>query len=74
MPTGRPAAQNGAVSAAPLGSASILPISWMYIAMMGAAAGASASEVAILNANYLAARLERALPGAVHRAQRPGGP
>jgi glycine dehydrogenase len=47
----------GAVSAAPWGSASILPISWMYIAMMGGGGLKRASEVAILNANYLAARL-----------------
>jgi glycine dehydrogenase len=47
----------GPVSAAPWGSASILPISWMYIAMMGSGGLKRASEVAILNANYLAARL-----------------
>ena len=47
----------GAVSAAPYGSASILPISWMYIDMMGAAGLTAASEVAILNANYVARRL-----------------
>ncbi|MCB9728679.1 MAG: aminomethyl-transferring glycine dehydrogenase [Deltaproteobacteria bacterium] len=47
----------GPVSAAPWGSASILPISWMYIAMMGPAGLERASQVAILNANYLAARL-----------------
>jgi len=46
----------GAVSAAPWGSASILPISWAYIAMMGPALK-EASEVAILNANYIAHRL-----------------
>ena len=44
----------GAVSAAPYGSASILPISWMYVAMMGAAGLTAATEVAILNANYVA--------------------
>ncbi len=49
----------GAVSAAPYGSASILPISWAYIAMMGAAGLKRASQVAILNANYLARRLGR---------------
>jgi glycine dehydrogenase len=48
----------GAISAAPWGSASILPISWMYIAMMGAAGLQRATEVAILNANYIAKRLE----------------
>ncbi|MGF6272740.1 glycine dehydrogenase [Massilia sp. UYP11] len=47
----------GAVSAAAFGSASILPISWMYIAMMGAEGLTSATEVAILNANYIARRL-----------------
>ncbi|NHQ86434.1 aminomethyl-transferring glycine dehydrogenase [Iodobacter sp. HSC-16F04] len=47
----------GAVSAAPYGSAAILPISWMYIAMMGAEGLKSATEVAILNANYIAKRL-----------------
>ncbi|MEN9659472.1 MAG: hypothetical protein RL571_2937 [Pseudomonadota bacterium] len=47
----------GAVSAAPYGSAAILPISWMYIAMMGAKGLKSATEVAILNANYIAKRL-----------------
>jgi len=47
----------GAVTSAPWGSASILPISWMYIAMMGAAGLKRATEVAILNANYMAKRL-----------------
>jgi glycine dehydrogenase len=47
----------GAVSAAPYGSAAILPISWMYIAMMGAEGLKSATEVAILNANYIAKHL-----------------
>jgi glycine dehydrogenase len=47
----------GAVSGAPYGSASILPISWMYIEMMGAAGLTAATEVAILNANYIARRL-----------------
>ena len=47
----------GAVSAAPFGSASILPISWMYIAMMGGAGLKRATEVAILNANYVARQL-----------------
>ena len=46
------------VSAAPWGSAGILPISWMYIAMMGAEGLKRATEVAILNANYMAKRLE----------------
>jgi glycine dehydrogenase len=52
---------NDAVSAAPWGSASILPISWMYIAMMGPQL-ADATEVAILSANYLAQRLDGAFP------------
>jgi len=47
----------GAVSGAPYGSASILPISWMYIAMMGADGLRQASETAILAANYVAHRL-----------------
>jgi len=54
-------AQNHAVSAAPWGSASILPITWMYIAMCGAQLK-TASEVAILNANYLAKRLGETYP------------
>ncbi|GAB82927.1 aminomethyl-transferring glycine dehydrogenase [Shimwellia blattae] len=54
--------QQGAVSAAPFGSASILPISWMYIRMMGAEGLKKASQVAILNANYIAARLKGAFP------------
>ncbi|MQP76501.1 aminomethyl-transferring glycine dehydrogenase [Stenotrophomonas sp. MYb238] len=49
---------NGAmVSAATFGSASILPISWMYIALMGAAGLRKATQVALLNANYIASRL-----------------
>jgi glycine dehydrogenase len=47
----------GAVSAAPLGNAGVLPISWMYIRMMGADGLTAATETAILNANYIAARL-----------------
>ena len=47
----------GAVSAAPWGSPGILPIPWAYIAMMGAEGLTSATEVAILNANYIAKRL-----------------
>jgi glycine dehydrogenase len=53
---------SGAVSAAPWGSASILPISWMYIRMMGGAELAEATKVAILNANYVAERLEAHYP------------
>ena len=48
----------GAIAAAPWGSASILPISWMYIAMMGATGLEQATKVAILNANYIAHRLD----------------
>jgi len=51
-----------AVAAAPFGSASILPITWMYIRMMGAAGLKQATEVAILNANYIAARLDQHFP------------
>ncbi len=52
----------GPVSAAPYGSASILTISWMYIRMMGAAGLTKATKVAILNANYIAKRLDRHFP------------
>jgi len=48
----------GAVSAAPWGSASILPISWMYIKMMGGEGLRYATEIAILNANYMSKKLE----------------
>ncbi|MCG6507216.1 glycine dehydrogenase (aminomethyl-transferring), partial [Vibrio parahaemolyticus] len=51
-----------AVSAADLGSASILPISWAYIAMMGAEGLTNATEVAILNANYVMERLRPHYP------------
>jgi glycine dehydrogenase len=57
-----PNADSGAVSAAPWGSASILPISWMYISMMGAAGLLKATQVAILSANYIAQRLEGHYP------------
>ena len=52
----------GAVSAAPWGSASILPISWMYIAMLGGKGLKRATEVAILNANYVATQLSPHYP------------
>ncbi|RUT08865.1 glycine dehydrogenase (decarboxylating) [Dulcicalothrix desertica PCC 7102] len=52
----------GAVSAAPWGSASILVISWMYIVMMGAKGLTEATKIAILNANYIAKRLENHYP------------
>jgi glycine dehydrogenase len=51
-------AAGGMVSAATFGSASILPISWMYIALMGTAGLRKATQVALLNANYIAKRLE----------------
>lgn len=54
--------QVGAVAAAQLGSASILVIPWMYLAMMGPAALADATRISILNANYIAARLQKAFP------------
>ena len=52
----------GAVSAAPLGNAAVLPISWMYIRMMGAEGLKGATEVAILSANYISQRLKRHFP------------
>ena len=52
----------GAVSAAPWGSSSILSISWMYIKMMGSEGLKQASQVAILNANYVAHKLKDAFP------------
>ena len=58
----------GTVSAAPWGSASILPISWAYIALMGHDGLTEATKIAILNANYVARRLEAALPAALQRA------
>jgi glycine dehydrogenase len=55
-----PVTGEGAVSATPYGSPSILPISWAYILMMGGEGLAQATRVAILNANYIARRLEGA--------------
>jgi len=52
----------GPISAAPWGSASILPISWMFMAMMGGKGLTRCTEVAILNANYVAKRLEKDYP------------
>ncbi|MCU9849564.1 aminomethyl-transferring glycine dehydrogenase [Defluviimonas sp. WL0024] len=52
--------EEGPVSAAPWGSASILPISWAYVLMMGGKGLTQATKVAILNANYIAKRLEGA--------------
>jgi len=52
----------GAVSAAPLGNAAVLPISWMYCRMMGADGLQAATETAILSANYISARLRDHYP------------
>ena len=52
----------GAVSAAPLGNAAVLPVSWMYCRMMGAEGLKHATEVAILSANYISARLQGHYP------------
>ncbi|MEX0618221.1 MAG: aminomethyl-transferring glycine dehydrogenase [Pseudohongiellaceae bacterium] len=57
-----PETENSAVSAAPWGSAGILPISWMYITMMGASGLLKATQVAILNANYIALKLAPHFP------------
>ncbi len=57
-----PAAGSGAVSAAPFGSPSLLPISWAYCLMMGGLGMTQATRVAILNANYIAHRLDAAFP------------
>ena len=59
---GDPVSGEGAVSAAPYGSPSILPISWVYIALMGGGALTDATRVAILNANYMASRLAGEYP------------
>jgi glycine dehydrogenase len=61
-PAAGKAGHEGAVSAAPWGSASVLPISWMYIAMMGGPGLTKATSMAILNANYMAARLKPHFP------------
>jgi glycine dehydrogenase len=58
----QPLTLNSPVAAAPYGSASILTISWMYIRMMGGAGLTKATEVAILNANYIARRLDPHFP------------
>ena len=62
QPVEGPHRGQGAVSAAPWGSASILPISWMYIAMLGGEGLTRATQFAILNANYIAARLKEHYP------------
>jgi len=51
-----------AISAAPLGNAAVLPITWMYMRMMGTAGLTAATEMAILNANYISARLKDHYP------------
>jgi len=58
----KPGSRIGSISAAPFSSASILPIPWMYIRMMGAQGLADATKLAILNANYIAHRLEKHFP------------
>jgi glycine dehydrogenase len=60
--TAGPATGPGPISGAPFGSASILPISWAYIRLMGGEGLTHATEVAILNANYMAARLKSSYP------------
>ncbi|MET0728297.1 MAG: aminomethyl-transferring glycine dehydrogenase [Acidimicrobiales bacterium] len=62
MPEAGPATGPGPISGAPWGSASILPISWAYVALMGPDGLRAATEVAILSANYVAARLGDAYP------------
>ena len=57
-----PASGIGAISAAPWGSSSILPISWMYIKMMGSEGLKLATQIAILNANYIANKLKDHFP------------
>ncbi len=59
---GLPSNGVGAVSAAPLGNAAVLPISWMYCRMMGATGLQAATETAILSANYISARLKEHYP------------
>ncbi len=59
---GLPASGVGAISAAPLGNAAVLPISWMYCRMMGPDGLTAATEIAILSANYISARLKDHYP------------
>ncbi len=61
-PAAGPETGVGPVSAAPYGSASILPISWAYVRLMGGAGLRRATEIAVLNANYVAARLRDHYP------------
>ena len=60
----------GAVSAAPLGNAAVLPISWMYCRMMGAEGLQHATETAVLSANYISARLKDHYPTLYASAER----
>ncbi len=62
QPIEGPHVGQSAVSAAPWGSASILPISWMYLTMLGGSGVKRATEIAILNANYVANRLKHHFP------------
>jgi glycine dehydrogenase len=64
----------GAVSAAPLGNAAVLPISWMYCRMMGADGLKAATEAAILSANYISARLQAHYPTLYSSVPLPGKP
>ncbi|MDO9143663.1 aminomethyl-transferring glycine dehydrogenase [Rhodoferax sp.] len=64
----------GAVSAAPLGNAAVLPISWMYCRMMGAEGLKAATEVAILSANYISVRLKDHYPTLYTSASSHGKP
>ena len=61
-PTAGPASGPGPISAAPFGSASILPISWAYIRLMGGSGLTHATQVAILSANYIAHQLRKFYP------------
>jgi glycine dehydrogenase len=61
-PTAGPATGPGPISGAPFGSASILPISWAYIRLLGGAGLTHSTQVAILSANYMAARLQDSYP------------
>ena len=72
QPEAGPATGVGPVSAAPWGSAGILPISWAYVRLMGGEGLKRATQVAILNANYVASPAGPALPGALHRPGRAG--
>ena len=62
FPGSGPASGVGPISAAPFGSASILPISWAYVRLMGGAGLTRATQLAIVNANYVAVRLREAFP------------